>query len=108
MGRDPRSTASAGWRLNFTDGTGMGFRHSSDSLPGFQREVNSTQNLYLGKLATVTDAERYGIGLAVSGREEYMLFILGDSEAALQTVLNLSQPFSPRSGLAAQLKEALR
>jgi len=60
----------------------------------------------LASIGLATDAERAAIGLA-SQAEGSMNFILTDSQAGFQSVLNLRRGAPPRSGIEVEIKAAL-
>jgi len=96
-----------GWRMAYSDGTGVneqaaaGF-HSEDQLG----RPDNRGGAFLGDLATVADAERKGIALALGDTAD-RLYILTDSQGALRTTLALSKEAYPRSRTERELKGAL-
>lgn len=59
-------------------------------------------------MATVADAERQGILLSLESlRQDDTILLLSDSQAAIDTVTNLSQGQPPRSGIEKDIKKLL-
>lgn len=59
-------------------------------------------------MATVADAERKGIQLSLENlTEDHTILLLSDSQAAIDTVLNLAQGKPARSGIERSIKRNL-
>lgn len=60
-------------------------------------------------MATVADAERKGILLSLESLSQHStIALLSDSQAAIQTVVNLAKGNPPRSGIELQIKRQLQ
>jgi len=101
-----RGLVEQGWKVIYTDGTGkaqgaagaMVHRSTEDA------QIGEEKTRYLGKYATAADVEKAAIGLACAA-EGSMNFILTDSQAALQGILNLSKGHPPRSSIKIEIKD---
>ena len=67
-----------------------------------------SSHAYLGNMATVADAERKGIQLSLDIlKEDHMVLLLSDSQAAIDTVHNLARGKPARSGTERAIKQSL-
>lgn len=98
----------AGWRLSYTDGTGRKEGAAAVFSQDWRGGGDTKKERWLGNTSTASDAEREAIGLACSDQDTDMHFILTDSQAVLQSVLNISRGSPPRSGIEVHIKSALR
>ena len=62
---------------------------------------------YAGPLSSVADGERLAIALALEEEDSPMITLATDSQAAVQTIHNLSRGKPPRSQIEARIKKAL-
>lgn len=90
----------AGWKFLYIECSGR----KEAAAAAVEGEEEKTG--YLGSKATATDAERGAIGLACQ-LEGNMNFILIDSQASIQSVLNPGEGKPPRSGIEVAIKAAL-
>jgi len=98
-----------GWRFCYTDGTGLGGQAAS-GVYSENHLVNppDTHGGFLGDLASVADAERHAVSLALKREDADMLYkVLIDSQTALRNALNISRGAPPCSHLDTTLKRAL-
>ena len=89
----------------FTDGSGLenGQRGGAAWCPS----TNTPIKQYLGRLATVHDGELVGIDCALKESSRADILLLTDSQAAIQTTLNLAKGVTPRSGIERSIMERL-
>ena len=96
-----------GWRMAYTDGSGEDRTKaagvSSEGVCGSRRREYGG---FLGPLASVADAERLAITLALE-EERGLVAIASDSQAALRTLFNLADGGTPRSHIEKRMKDAL-
>src|SRR5207253_225947 len=78
-----------GFHLAFTDGTGNQAGTASAVFSQDRQGQEQVYGAYLGNLASVADAERLAITLALENETAEALYILTDSQAALSTAANL-------------------
>ena len=90
-----------GWTISYSDvGTGREEHHAASAISNSRRDPTSgcRASRSLGTLATVADSERTGILLSLQAhRDDHTLLLLTDSQAAVDTCLNLCQGQPPRS-----------
>ena len=93
----------------YSDGTGRALQAAAASVSKSQRTTTPTRrHQYLGTVATVADAERMGIKLILESlSDDYTIAILSDSQAAIDTVLNLAKSKPARSGIERDIKRLL-
>ena len=92
-----------GWELAYSDGTGR----EGQAAAAFFTNRNQGGS-FLGDLASVADAEREGLCLALrKTRDSPKVCILTDSTTAIQTALNLARGQPPRSGIEVELKREI-
>lgn len=99
-GADIGSILDEGWRVCYTEGTGIQgmvarAAYSTDREGG------------LRDTATVAEGELQEIHLALTTEDSDMVAILSDSQAAIQSISNMSKGALPRSGIEADIKTAL-
>jgi len=91
-----------GWKVIHTDGSGR----KEGAASAMFSNPDEKATAFLGTYSTAADAERMTINLACTS-EGSMKFILTDSQAALNSVLNISKGHAPRSGIEIRIKENL-
>lgn len=98
------------WQVCYTDGTGRQ-GHSAFAVISENRRGNPNTKArnYLGEEATVADAERGALALALkTHRNSPMLCILSDSTSAISTAIQISLGSKlPRSGIEIELGDLL-
>lgn len=101
-----------GWTTAYSDGTGRD-AHTAGASAAFSRRNTNTPELshqYLGNAATVANAERMAMGMALSLQslqQDDTILLLSDSQAAVQTLRSICQGHPPRSGIEIQVKKLL-
>ena len=99
-----------GWTTAYSDGTGREL-HTAGASAAFTRRnalIPEPTHHYLGNAATVAGAERMGATLSLQSlHKDDTILLLSDSQAAVQTVVNLCQGQPPRTGIERQIKKLL-
>lgn len=83
-------------------------QHSVDWRTG--RNSSKTEAIYggyVGELATMADGELHAMNLALGTEDSEMLALLSDSQAAIQSIVNMSRGAPLRLGIEVQIKSAL-
>jgi len=97
-----------GWNIAYTDGTGAAGQAASAVYSEDHRSGPAeTYGAFLGSLATVADTEGKAVALGIAKEPADMLYIIMDSQTALQTAINISKGATPRSRIELELREAL-
>jgi len=103
-----------GWRIAYTDGSGIQDAPVEDRLRSagvFSEGPCGTRSLSygtcLGTTASVADAERMAMALALEKEQDGLLAIASDSMAALATLHHLANGGPPRSHIETRIKDAL-
>ena len=98
-----------GFTTAYSDGTGRALHAAAASVSKSRRTTPPTpRHTYLGTMSTVADAERKGIQLSLESlSEDHTVLLLSDSQAAIDTVLNLTKGNPARSGIERDIKRLL-
>ena len=104
------SKLDEGWRTAYSDGSGCSSQHAaaSHSTSRRENEQETTTSEFLGRLASVVDAERAGLALSLEKNQgKDMVLLLTDSMTAYQSALRLARGSPPRSAFEKRIKLAL-
>ena len=104
-----------GWRTAYTDGSGIqdGPQHPRLRTAGVASEgpcgtAPGSYGTSLGTTASVADAERMTIALALENEPDGLIATASDSKAALTTLHTLTKGSAPRSNIEIRIKDALQ
>jgi len=97
-----------GWRVCYTDGTGRE-GETAAGVYSHDRKGNPPRSYgsFAGNISSVEDGERLAIALALEKEEAEMIAIASESQAAIQSIRNISKGVPPRSQIECRIKKAL-